>query len=33
MVVQIRGKQIRLKIEALAGLLVLREKLARKAKA
>ena len=33
MVVDIRGKQIRLGIEAPAGLLVLREKLAEKAKA
>ena len=33
MVVEIRGKQIRLGIEAPSGLLVLREKLAGKAKA
>ena len=33
MVVEVRGKQIRLGIEAPAGLLVLREKLAGKAKA
>jgi carbon storage regulator len=33
MVVEIRGNQIRLGIEAPAGLLVLREKLAEKAKA
>jgi len=33
MVVEIRGKQIRLGVEAPAGLLVLRERLAEKAKA